>query len=124
MTYQDKLTELKMAFLRLKEALPMVKDQLDKDGVIQRFEFTFELVWKTLREFCAEKGKTENNPKDIFRLCADFGLLEDPQPWFDFLKNRNLASHLYDEEVAERIFTEIPAFVSALEPLLAKLENP
>lgn len=124
MTYLDKLSELKQAFLRLQEALPQVQNQLDKDGVIQRFEFTVELLWKTLREYCQEKGLTENNPKDVFRLCADFGLIDDLQPWFDFLKSRNLAAHLYDEKAADEIFSKIPQFVSALKNLLPKLENP
>lgn len=56
MTYTGRLTELKTAFARLKEAVPQVQNQLDKDGVIQRFEFVFELVWKTLKDYAEDKG--------------------------------------------------------------------
>ncbi len=124
MTYIDRLTELKSALERLKEAIPEVQNQLEKDGVIQRFEFVFELVWKTLKDYAEDKGRFDAaSPKDAFRVAADLGLIDDPLTWFDFLKNRNEATHLYDEQKANDVFSKIPNFIGAVEDLISKISN-
>jgi len=124
MTYIARLMELKTAFARLREAVPEVKNQLEKDGVIQRFEFVFELVWKTLKDYAEDKGRMDAaSPKDAFRVAADLGLIEDPLPWFDFLKSRNEATHLYDEQKADEVFAHIPRFIAAVDLLIAKISK-
>lgn len=124
MTYTDRLSELKMAFTRLKEAMPEVKNQLDKDGAIQRFEFVFELVWKTLKDYAEDKGRLDAvSPRDSFRVAADLGLIEDPLIWFDFLISRNEAAHLYDEQKADEVFSKIPEFIVSVEKLISKIES-
>lgn len=122
MTYTDRLSELKMAFARLKEAIPEVKNQLDKDGAIQRFEFVFELVWKTLKDYAEDKGRMDAvSPKDAFRVAADLGLIENPLVWFEFVKSRNEAAHLYDEQKANDVFSKIPDFIISVENLVSKI---
>jgi nucleotidyltransferase substrate binding protein (TIGR01987 family) len=124
MTFLDRLVELKMAFSRLKEAMPEVKNQLDKDGAIQRFEFVFELAWKTLKDFAEDKGRLDAvSPKDAFRVAADLGLIADPLTWFEFLKSRNEATHLYDEEKADAVYSNIPDFINSVEDLILKLDT-
>ena len=113
MTYTDRLSELNTALARLKEALPQVQNQLDKDGTIKRFEFVFELLWKTLKDYAEDKGRLDaSSPKDAFRVAADLGLIDNPQIWFDFLKNRNSADEVY---------SQIPSFVTAADLLISKL---
>lgn len=122
MTYNTRLEELKSAFDRLYEAVPEVKTQLEKDGAIQRFEFVFELVWKTLKDFAEDKGRFDAaSPKDAFRVAADLGLLDDPIVWFHFLKSRNEATHLYSEKKADEVFSQIPKFIGAVEKLIARI---
>ncbi|MEK7543899.1 MAG: HI0074 family nucleotidyltransferase substrate-binding subunit [Patescibacteria group bacterium] len=124
MTYQARLAELTTAFSRLKEAIPAVGNQLEKDGAIQRFEFVFELVWKTLKDYAEDTGRMDAaSPKDAFRVAADLGVIEDPLPWFEFLKYRNEATHLYDEQKADEVFRQIGAFVTAVENLIAKISR-
>lgn len=124
MTYVDRLTELKSALGRLKEAIPQVQNQLDKDGAIQRFEFVFELVWKTLKDYAEDRGRFDAvSPKDAFRVAADLGLIDNPLNWFDFLKSRNEATHLYDEQKADNVFSQIPNFISAVENLILKISK-
>lgn len=122
MTYTDRLSELNTALARLKEALPQVQNQLDKDGAIQRFEFVFELLWKTLKDYAEDKGRLDaSSPKDAFRVAADLGLIDNPQVWFDFLKNRNTAAHIYSEQSANEVYSQIPFFVTATDLLISKL---
>lgn len=124
MTYVARLQELKTAFARLKEALPTVGNQLEKDGAIQRFEFVFELAWKTLKDYAEDRGRMDaTSPKDAFRVTADLGVIDDPLPWFEFLKYRNEATHLYDEQKADDVFTQIPAFIAAVDILIKKISS-
>lgn len=124
MTYGARLAELKPAFARLKEAMPEVKSQLEKDGAIQRFEFVFELVWKTLKDYAQDNGRLDAaSPKDAFRVAADLGLIDNPLIWFDFLKSRNEATHLYDEQKADDVFSQIPNFIDAVENLISKISK-
>lgn len=124
MMYLDRLTELKLALERLKEAIPQVKNQLEKDGAIQRFEFVFELVWKTLKDFAEDKGRFDAaSPKDSFRVAADLELIDNPLIWFDFLKSRNEAAHLYNEQKAEDVFSQIPNFICAVENLISEISK-
>ncbi|MBI5613483.1 nucleotidyltransferase substrate binding protein [Candidatus Gottesmanbacteria bacterium] len=124
MTYVARFTELKTAFIRLKEAIPEVKNQLEKDGAIQRFEFVFELVWKTLKDYAEDKGRFDAaSPKDAFRVAADLGLVDNPLLWFDFLKSRNEATHLYDEQKVQDVFLKIPNFIDAVENLISKISK-
>lgn len=120
----SKFEQLKNAIERVKESLveyEKAPSLLVRDGIIQRFEFTFELVWKALKEFCDEKGNSANNPRDVFRLSADHGFIENPVPWFDFIKNRNKASHLYNEDEMKEVFSDIPSFVAETEKIISKL---
>lgn len=118
-----KLDDLTLALKKLKAGLAEVKNDLDCDGVIQRFEFTFELLWKVLQEYAMFEGLEAASPREAFRIAADVGLIDDPVPWFEFLKNRNRTTHLYDEKEAREVLSHLPSFVNAVEALLAVLHS-
>lgn len=118
-----KLEELKSAFFRLKEGISKVENDLDRDGVIQRFEFTFELVWKAIQEYARLSGLEVVSPKDAFRVAADLKLIDSPEDWFTFLKDRNETTHLYSEDQAKEIFSHIPNFIDKVESLISKLSK-
>ncbi|MBX6423899.1 nucleotidyltransferase substrate binding protein [Thermosulfurimonas sp. F29] len=69
------LERLKEAASRLEEALPRVKDDLDRDGVIQRFEFTFELFWKTLKFILEYQGISCTSPRQCLKEAFKMGLI-------------------------------------------------
>ncbi len=97
-----------------------------RDGVIQRFEFTFELCWKMLKryleEYSLERVDGLNN-RDLFRIGFEQGLLNDPQIWFHYLKMRNQSSHVYDEAKAAVVFAAARNFLSDAQALLMQLEE-
>jgi nucleotidyltransferase substrate binding protein (TIGR01987 family) len=118
------IEKLNKAFLKLREGIESASTELEKDGVIQRFEFTFELLWKTLRIILEYKGIEVRSPRSAIKEAFKAGLIEDDEILLDMLEDRNLSSHIYSEEVAEQIFKRIEkAYVPALEKLLAMLKE-
>jgi nucleotidyltransferase substrate binding protein (TIGR01987 family) len=115
------ITPLLRAQKAFEKALPMVSNDLERDGAIQRFEFTYELLWKTLKKVLLFKGIEQNSPRGVFREAAKIGMIEDLDLWFDFLKNRNITVHIYKEEYAEIVFSALPVFSRELRKVIAKL---
>ena len=116
--------KLSSAFDRLKEGAANSIDELDKDGVIQRFEFTFELLWKTLKIFLEGEGILCRSPKDCFVEAFKYGLIEDETGFLDMLDDRNKKSHIYNKEESEGIFKKIKEkYVNEIEKLLVRISN-
>ncbi len=109
--FEEKCAKLTTALERLEEA---VKDydanpiSTVRDGVIQRFEFCTELAWKATREYLIDQGYTEiNSPKAVMKQAYSDRIISDEGVWLKLLNDRNLTSHLYDEETAAEIFDSI-----------------
>lgn len=117
--------QLQNALDRLKEVLAAEPTQFNKDAAIQRFEFTFELLWKTLKTYVEESGRNAmpTSPKDVFRVAADLQIISDPKPYFDFLEKRNLSSHTYSESEVSVIYEAIKDFPATVESVLAKISS-
>jgi nucleotidyltransferase substrate binding protein (TIGR01987 family) len=97
-----------------------------RDAAIQRFEFTFETAWKTLKRYLQEYGLEQIDNatnRQIFRIGYEQGLLRDAEAWMVYLRQRNLTSHVYDQSVAEAIFRTIPEFLEDARWMLARLEE-
>lgn len=113
--------KLNDAFTKLQEGVDVAKDELEKDGVIQRFEFTFELLWKVLKIFLKSKGVETKTPKDSLKESFRLGWLKDEKAFLDMLEDRNKTSHIYDHKAAEEIFRNIKN--NYLEAIKGVLEN-
>ena len=103
-------------------------DEVDllRDGVIQRFEYGFELAWKLLRRFLELYGLERLDQltnRDLFRLGFEQGLLADADAWMIFLQHRNLTSHIYDEATALRVFASARPFLEAARSLLRQMQE-
>jgi len=101
------LNKLKNANQKLKEGIEQAKDELDKDGVIQRFEFTFELLWKALKIYLEYQGIIVKTPRDSFVEAFRIDLISDEKIFLDMLEDRNNTSHIYDKKTSEKIFNRI-----------------
>ncbi len=101
---------------------------LEAQGLIQAFEYTHELAWKTLKDFLEEKGNTSiYGSKDATRQAFKLELLQNGEVWMDMIKSRNLSTHTYDSETVKKINRKIlvdyfPEF-QALQNKMSKLEN-
>jgi nucleotidyltransferase substrate binding protein (TIGR01987 family) len=123
--FDDKLsiTPLISATHALREALKSAQTQLERDGAIQRFEFTYELLWKTLKKILAFKGIDVNNLRDTFCEAAKNKLIEHPKFWFTVIRKRNLSTHIYNQEMADEIFEFLPEFERELSNILIAIEK-
>ncbi|MEJ5166845.1 MAG: nucleotidyltransferase substrate binding protein [Thermoanaerobaculia bacterium] len=115
------------AFKRLKEAVEIAKDELDKDGTIQRFEFCFELFWKMLKIVLQFSGFECATPRACIKEAFKIGLIGDDELFIDMLEDRNLSSHIYNSETSLQIFERIKnvyikAFENALKNLKEKIQ--
>lgn len=120
------LTPLQKATASLASAIAQPKNEFIRDAVIQRFEYTYELAWKFIKRDLSEDVGSEAinglNRKDLFRIAADKGLINDPLPWFTYHKARNETSHTYNEKTAEETYIVALQFVKDAQYLLNKLE--
>ena len=113
------------ALLRLKEAVEQTRQHplsdLEKDGIIQRYEFTHELAWKVRKDYAEYQGYTEvGGSRDASRLAFQMSLITDIDGWLEMIRYRNLTSHTYSEETADeaiRLITErfYPLFLAFYE---------
>jgi nucleotidyltransferase substrate binding protein (TIGR01987 family) len=87
---------------------------IERDASIQRFEFTFEAIWKTAKDFLFKmEGIDVGSPKSVIRACREVGLFNDAQT-IDALQmtnDRNLTVHTYNETLAVAIYSRLPDYV-------------
>lgn len=96
---------------------------LEKEGLIQRFEYTYELAWKTLQDFLRYKGYVDfAGPNATLSLALRDGYLTDADGWRKMKKSRELMSHTYDEARADDVAADIlGGYVHLLEQLAIRL---
>ena len=121
--YESLLKQFNSALERLREVLAMEKNIIVRDSAIQRFEFTFELAWKTMRAYLLGKGaKDINFPKDVIRAAFLARLIPNDPRWLDMVDTRNKTSHLYKESMAEEVYSELNIYLPLFEELLKILQ--
>ncbi|SHK34219.1 nucleotidyltransferase substrate binding protein, HI0074 family [Anaerobranca californiensis DSM 14826] len=88
------------AFAQFNEAVLNIEklNTLEKEGLIQRFEYTFELAWKTMKDYLEANGVNANFPREVIKESFRYGIIEGGEVWMDMLEKRNLLAHTYNEE--------------------------
>ena len=98
--------------------------ELERAGIIQFFEMTFELAWKVLKDYLEAEGYIVKSPRETVKQAFQIGLIDDGHIWIDALSNRNLTTHTYDEELANKMTYEIlNSYLPELEKMYAKLDK-
>jgi nucleotidyltransferase substrate binding protein (TIGR01987 family) len=99
--WKQRFANFERAFKRLEEASNRVTgDWLQVAGLIQTFEFTFELGWKTLKDFMLFRGEDVKFPRDVIKIAFQKGLIADGHVWISMLEKRNELSHTYNDKQA------------------------
>lgn len=117
------IAPLVRAHAQLKQGMLSLHSDLERDGVVKRFEYTYELAWKTLKKILMAKGLESNSPRDVFRDAAKLHLIDDPKVWFDFIDKRNLTSHTYNEASAQEVVEVLPEFEKAIDKLIVTIKR-
>ncbi len=84
-------------------------DALYRDGLIQRFEFTVELAWKSLKEYLEDQGAVLGiaSPRGVLKEAYAAGVITDADTWNRIIEARNITSHVYDEKTAQTVADQI-----------------
>jgi nucleotidyltransferase substrate binding protein (TIGR01987 family) len=81
---------------------------LEKEGLVQRFEYTYELAWLTIKDFYEEQGEINiQGSKNAFRLAYSRGLIRNEEVWLDMIESRKLTVHTYDEDTANAVVEKV-----------------
>lgn len=112
--WQQRFQNFQRAFALLREAMEQDFqhfNQLEKEGVIQRFEFTFELAWKVLKDKMEHDGLIidQISPRAVVRLAFQAKYIPDAEVWLRMIGDRNLMSHTYDSAKFEAVLQSIAA---------------
>jgi nucleotidyltransferase substrate binding protein (TIGR01987 family) len=112
---------LSTALSRLDLALAQPVNEFVRDSAIQRFEFTFELFWKSSKAYAEESGLEAFSPRDSMRIAFQLGVIQESPEWFRMLEDRNLTSHTYNEATANSIYSHLPTYTRLVRQALEEL---
>ena len=83
-------------------------NDMEEQGMIKAFEYTYELAWNTIKDFYESQGETGlQGSRDVFQLAFKRGLIHNGEAWMEMLKDRNRTSHTYNQEIADEIAENI-----------------
>lgn len=114
------------AFSQLKKFIDKGElSELEEQGLIKAFEYTFELAWTTLKDFMEYRGQTGlYGSRDAIRLAFQLNLIDDGENWMDMLTSRNRTSHTYNKETAEEICQAVKdVYFELFQQLEEKMDN-
>ena len=107
--WKQRFQNFEKAYLQLKSSVLEVESlsDLEKEGMVQRFEYTFELAWKTLKDYLQEQGVDARFPREVIKASYHYGLIEDGEIWMDMLEKRNIMAHTYNEDTFRQAVNDI-----------------
>jgi nucleotidyltransferase substrate binding protein (TIGR01987 family) len=83
-------------------------NEFEEQGLIQAFEYTYELAWNSIKDYFEAQGETNiNGSRDAFRLAFRRGIIKNGELWMEMIKSRILTSHTYNEDIARQIASDI-----------------
>ncbi|AYD46317.1 nucleotidyltransferase substrate binding protein [Arachidicoccus soli] len=123
--WKQRFQNFETAIFNLQEAVHKSNlSDLEKAGVIQFYEFTFELAWKTLKDYLEEKDVQVQFPRDTIKESFLYQIITEGDIWMDMLQKRNLMSHTYNKENAEIAYRLIVGeYFDALYAVYLKLKT-
>jgi len=102
--WKQRFQNFESAYQKLEKAAGQESySEMERAGLIQFFEFTFELAWKTLKDYLESEGYVTKSPKETLKQAFQIGLLADGHTWMDALEDRNLLAHTYDEKTSLKV---------------------
>jgi nucleotidyltransferase substrate binding protein (TIGR01987 family) len=103
--------DFKRAVERLREVLALDKTSVVRDSAIKRFEFCFDLAWKTIKAYAKLQGLECNSPREAIKTAFQLKLIDYNEKWFDLLDDRNCTVHLYKEDYADKVYERLSGYL-------------
>ncbi len=105
---QQRFENFKKALVLFESAIKPQMSRLEEEGAIQRFEYTFELAWKTLQDVLFERGYEDiRGPRPVIEQAFQDGIISNGPMWLQMLKARNETTHLYEESIFNSIIEKV-----------------
>jgi nucleotidyltransferase substrate binding protein (TIGR01987 family) len=118
------LQSLNRAIKQLEKVLKEEKSEFIRDAAIQRFEFTYELLWKTLKTHLEEiHGVRAVSPRQVFKEAFRLELINDESVFLEMIEARNLIAHTYNENQSESLYKALPKFIEGIKAVTKLLNN-
>ncbi|WP_019589817.1 MULTISPECIES: nucleotidyltransferase substrate binding protein [unclassified Thioalkalivibrio] len=110
--WKQRLANFRRALAQLESAVRLAQQRelsdLERQGLIQAFEFNHELAWNVMKDYFAWQGNTAiTGSRDAIREAFAKGLVEDGEGWMEMIRSRNLTAHAYNEQVAREIAEQV-----------------
>lgn len=124
--FEQRKQDYYKALERLKEAISQGDNEVVIDGVLHRFEFTFELAWKTIKDYIEYLGFIDKigSPREIIQNGYKQGIISDGEKWIKMMLARNQLSHIYDEKTSREIYETVKQeYMELFEKLKIKLDQ-
>ncbi len=123
MTNNINIEVLKKADSVLEKFMKNDKTEQEQAGIIQSFEYCYELSWKIMKKVLNSEGLEVSTPKQVIREAGSAKIINDVKLWIEFVNKRNLTVHTYNELVLKEIMEIMPKFKDELSKLIKELEN-
>ena len=123
MTNSINIEVLKKADSVLEKFMKNDKTEQEQAGIIQSFEYCYELSWKIMKKVLNSEGLEVSTPKQVIREAGSAKIIDDVKLWIEFVNKRNLTVHTYNELVLKEIMEIMPKFKDELSKLIKELEN-
>ena len=110
--WKQRFQNFEKAFIQLKSAVAELESlsDLEKEGLVQRFEYTFELAWKTIKDFLESKNVDAKFPQEVIKKGFQYDIISDGEIWLEMMEKRNLMAYTYDEEIFKTSVNQISAY--------------
>ncbi len=131
--FEERRKDYNNALEKLEESLKETSQDFDDttmqviiDGTLHRFEFTFELAWKTIKDYLEYMGITNKtgSPRENIQAAFKQGIIDDGEIWIEIMLSRNELSHLYNEKTSRKIYENIKnKYIKEFEKLEERFEQ-
>ena len=122
--YNRNLKSFEKALLQLSDALEESESPIVRDACLQRFEFSYELLWKTLKVFLEDiHGVRAVSPRQVFKEAFALSIIGEEVTFVEMIESRNTLSHTYNEEQAAKIYVKCVDYLKAMKNVLAQLNK-
>ena len=122
--YNRNLKSFEKALLQLGDALEESESPIVRDACLQRFEFSYELLWKTLKVFLEDiHGVRAVSPRQVFKEAFALSIIGEEVTFVEMIESRNTLSHTYNEEQAAKIYVKCGGYLKAMKNVLAQLNK-